>query len=170
MDHSDFNRIYDQYYRLVLRAAGNYVQDPHYQEDICQEVFSKLYDKIETLAEEDHVRPWLLVVTKTTALDMRRRLRLDCPEASGGKKPAGETASPLHEDPERRMLLREWQVEVFRALQEQNPEWMKIMIRLEVDGIKQEDLAREMGISLSNLRTKIYRARKWLKERFPQES
>ncbi len=170
MDHSDFNRIYDQYYRLVLRVAQNYVQDSHYQEDICQEVFSKLYDKLETLAEEAHVRPWLLVVTKTTALDMRRRLKLDYPVASDGGEKTAETEFPLHDDPEKKILLREHQAEVFRALQKQNPEWLKIMICLEIDGMKQADLAREMGISLSNLRNKIYRARKWLKEQFPQGS
>lgn len=169
MDHSDFNRIYDQYYSLVLRAARNYMQDPHYQEDICQEVFAKLYNKIGTLAEEDHVRPWLLVVTKTTALDMRRRLKLDHPAVSDGREPSREEKSLIHEDPEKKMLLREWQMEVFQALREQNPEWLKIMVRLEVDGVEQADLARDMGISLSSLRNKIYRARKWLKGRFPQE-
>ncbi|MCI8593357.1 MAG: sigma-70 family RNA polymerase sigma factor [Lachnospiraceae bacterium] len=169
MDHSDFNRIYDQYYHLVLRAAQNYVQDPHYQEDICQEVFSKLYNKIETLAEEDHVRPWLLVVTKTTALDLRRRLKLDHPAASGEEGQVGETEPLVQDGPEEKILLREQQVEVFRALREQNPEWLKIMVCLEVDGMRQADLAREMGISLTSLRNKIYRARKWLKEHFPQE-
>lgn len=170
MNHSEFNRIYDQYHRLVLRVAKNYLQDPHYQEDVCQEVFSKLYDKIETLANEDHVRPWLLVVTKTTALDMRRRLKLDCPVAPDTEELAGEADPSCQSDPEKKILLRERQVEVFRALREQNPEWLKIMICLEVDGMRQTDLAKEMGISLSNLRSKICRARKWLNERFSQTS
>lgn len=170
MDHSDFNRIYDQYHRLVLRAARNYMQDPHYQEDICQEVFSKLYDRIETLAEECHVRPWLLVVTKTTALDMRRRLKLDYPAASDEKAQTAETELPVYDGPEKQILLRERQAEVFRALRKQNPEWLKIMVCLEVDGMEPADLAREMGISLPNLRNKIYRARKWLRENFLEEN
>lgn len=165
MDHSDFNRVYDQYYHLVMRAAQNYIQDPHYQEDVCQEVFSKLYDKMGTLAGEDHVRPWLLVVTKTTALDMRRRLKLD---NSAQQNRMEDVVSPVQEEPEKKVLLREWQAEVFLALREQNPEWLKILILLEVEGMAQAELAEMMGISLASLRNKVYRAKKWLREKFPR--
>lgn len=167
MDHSDFGRTYNQYYRLVMRAAENFIDDFHYQEDVCQEVFVKLYRNLGEL-DEDYVRPWLLVVTRNTALDLRRKLKLDGP---GGEEPTDlenfETPSMMN-NPEREIVASESRTEVFDALRKKNPEWLFILLRLEVDGVSQSDLAREMGVSLPILRNKIYRARKWLKKSFPK--
>lgn len=76
MDCSDFNRIYNQYYKLVMRAAENFIDDFQHQEDVCQEVFAKLYRNIDGL-DESYIRPWLLVVTRNTALDLCRKLKPD---------------------------------------------------------------------------------------------
>ena len=40
MKLSDFNDIYDRYYLMVMKTAFNVLQDYHYAEDICQEVFT----------------------------------------------------------------------------------------------------------------------------------
>ena len=76
MDNADFNRIYAIYYRLVMATAKHVIDDDKLCEDICQEVFVKLLNR-EKPIEESEIRYWLLVVTKNTALDFRKKLKMD---------------------------------------------------------------------------------------------
>lgn len=167
MNHSDFNRIYNQYYKLVMRAAENFIDDFHYREDVCQEVFAKLYRHMDRV-DESYIRPWFLVVTRNTALDLRRKLKMD---GQVGETPADidlTEVPSMKDDPEREALASVYRSEVVKELLKKNPEWLIILMKIEVEGVSQSDLAREMGVSLPILRNKIYRARKWLKSEFPQ--
>ena len=68
MEYTDFDRIFREYSRLVMKAAYSYIGDYQLCEDICQEVFEKLHREAKYIDPKD-LKPWLLVVARTTALD-----------------------------------------------------------------------------------------------------
>lgn len=122
VDHSDFNRIYNQYYKLVMRAAENFVDDFHYREDVCQEVFAKLYRHMDRV-DESYIRPWFLVATRNTALDLRRKLKMD---GQIGETPADidlTDVPSMKDDPEREVLASVYRSEVVKELLKKNPEF-----------------------------------------------
>ncbi|MFV0343966.1 MAG: sigma-70 family RNA polymerase sigma factor [Anaerocolumna sp.] len=72
-DHKD--EIYDietlirEYGNHVLRTAYMYVGDTHLAEDIFQEVFLKVSQKIDTFAGESSIKTWIMRITINTSKD-----------------------------------------------------------------------------------------------------
>lgn len=166
MDYADFNRIYAMYYRLVMSTANRFIDDDKACEDICQEVFVKLLN-LEKPIDEPDIRYWLLVVTKNTALDFRKKLRLDKIqiETLSEKNERGNTL----EEPLRQVVAKESCEEILDAMRKHDPKGMELLIGIDIEGRTVEELAAQYGMKPNNLRTRVYRVRKWLKENFPYE-
>ena len=166
MDNQDFNRIYDEHYRLVMATAKNIIDDDRLCEDVCQEVFIKFLRSGQGIDPQE-IRFWLLRVTRNAALDYRRKLKLDVIKT----QPIGEEerGADMDKDPLRQILRREHGRKVLDALREHDPRGMEILIGIEIEGRTTEELAAQYDITPNNVRNRLYRARKWLKERFPRE-
>src|SRR3712207_7861594 len=67
-----FDEAFTLHHRAVFRAAYSVVRDSGLAEDVTQEVFLKLYQHMNSLQNEEHVRPWLLRVATNTALNTVR--------------------------------------------------------------------------------------------------
>ena len=72
MKVSEFNELYDRYYLMVMKTAFNILQDYHYAQDICQEVFTLFFLNGDSL-QEKYIKPWLLVTAKHKAIDFQRK-------------------------------------------------------------------------------------------------
>lgn len=168
MKISDFDRIYQKYVDLVHYAAYNTVRDYHLAQDVCQEVFIKVYRSIERL-DENSIKGWLLVVTRLTAIDTLRKRN-----KRRGAKPKTEEKEIYQEpvSPDRLLddyLLKEFTSDLFLALYEKNREWYEIVIRMDVEDTPAADVARELGISVNHLRVKHHRARSWMRSVFGKD-
>lgn len=164
MKLSHFNKVYDQYYLLVMKVAFNVLKDYHYAQDVCQEVFAVLYKKAGNI-DETLVKAWLLVTAKRKAIDLQRKQFY-------GKEVCGEGQDILYYKdirPEYTILTREFESRLFQALKEKDETWFQIVIRVSVEEETPEKVARELGITLSHLRTKLFRARTWIRENFKED-
>lgn len=165
MEYTDFDRIFREYSLLVMKVAYSYIEDYQLCEDICQEVFEKLHKEVKYIAPKD-LKPWLLVVAKTTALDYRRKFKretitMDPLEDCEGQA-ATDRLDPLHH-----VVGKESHKEVIEALWEHDAQGLELMIQVEIEGRTIKELAASRGTTPNNLRTKLYRVRKWLHEQFP---
>ena len=66
-DQIVFDEAFTLHNRTVFRAACAVVQDAGLAEDITQEVFIKLYDNMESIADEEMLKPWLIRVAMNLA-------------------------------------------------------------------------------------------------------
>ncbi len=65
-----FTDIYNDYYPLVYSVVNTKVNDSHEVKDICQEIFTRFYDKFE---EIENPRKWLLGAMKYVVFEFYRR-------------------------------------------------------------------------------------------------
>ncbi len=164
MNLSRFNEIYDQYYLMVMKVAYNVLRDYHYAQDICQEVFVLLYLKRDIL-DEEYIKPWLLVNAKRKAIDLQRKKyygREFCEEGISLERGTGENI-------ENDYVRKEFQSTILEALQKKDRQWYEIFFRVTVEGESQKSVAEDLGISLSNLRIKLHRAKVWMRNMFLDE-
>ncbi len=165
MEYTDFDRIFKEYSLLVMKAAYSYIGDYQLCEDICQEVFEKLHKEVKYIAPKD-LKAWLLVVAKTTALDYRKKFKrekvtIDAPD-SCEVEASTDKLDPLHQ-----VVGKESHKEVIEALWEHDAKGLELMIQVEIEGRTIKELAASRGTTPNNLRTKLYRIRKWLHKEFP---
>ena len=63
----DFDEAFTLHHRTVFRAARSVVQDAGLAEDVTQEVFLRLYNNIDSIADMEMLRPWLIRVAINVA-------------------------------------------------------------------------------------------------------
>ncbi|KFZ41689.1 RNA polymerase subunit sigma-24 [Anoxybacillus flavithermus] len=56
-------RAMDEYGNMVLRLAYTYMRNQHDAEDVFQDVFIKLYEHMDRIQSEEHMKAWLIRVT-----------------------------------------------------------------------------------------------------------
>ena len=68
-----FQKLVEAYSHKLYAAAYRILGDKEHAEDCIQEVFIKIYNKIDTFNEKSKFSTWLYSVTVNTAIDIQRK-------------------------------------------------------------------------------------------------
>ena len=165
MKREEYDRMYKQYYRLVIHVAFDILQDYALAQDVCQEVFIKFHQKIEGL-DEDKLKGWMLRNALRKSIDMLRkayrRREISVLEEKMEDKLVVECMTEL----ENEICREQFHSFLLEELKEQNPMWYEIMVRVIVYEEPAKEVAADYGITVMNLRMKISRARRWLNDNY----
>ena len=66
----EFKYIYDTYFNMIYRICLIYLSDITEAEDVVQETFLKLFNSKSIFNSEEHVKAWLITVSKNLCKDM----------------------------------------------------------------------------------------------------
>ncbi len=161
MKREDFDRMYKQYYRLVIHIAHDILHDYALAQDVCQEVFVKFNEKIEGL-DEDKLKGWMLRNAYRKTIDALRRAyrkrEISVVEDKMEDKLVVECMTEL----ENEICRKQFRSFLLEELKEQNPQWYEMMVRVVVYEEPAKEVAADYGITVMNLRMKLSRARRWL--------
>ena len=123
-------------------------------EDILQEVFIKIHNKIDTLKDNEKMNSWVYQITRNTIIDFYRK-----------QKPNVELSDQEfveHEyepDP-----YKEFQKDLLDTINELPEKYRDALIKTEYQGLTQKELAKELGISLPGAKSRVQRARNMLRD------
>lgn len=79
----DKNQLYEDYHIKVLRYIQSKVNDYHLAEDLCSDVFVKVYEKIDTFDDSRaSLNTWIFTITKNRLIDYyrTRKVTVEIPE------------------------------------------------------------------------------------------
>jgi RNA polymerase sigma-70 factor (ECF subfamily) len=154
-------------YRVSLLVCGHAAD----AEDVMQEALLKTYQYVSRIEEPEAFRTWLYRIVRNACL-MKRRRRVDEParhvsvEQGGGH---GEESQPVEiEDHSRaadQQLIDAWIGErLRRALQRLPRTYRAIVVLREIEGLSTREVAAITHLSESNVKTRLHRARRLLRE------
>lgn len=129
------------------------VRDHAAAEDILQEVFVKIQRKLPTLRAGERTEAWVWRITRNTIIDHFRRARAGEPLPTEIAAVAEEGA----EVPDLGPCVR-------RFVGELPPSYREALVLTEWKGLTQEQLAKQLGLSISGAKSRVHRARRQLKE------
>ncbi len=69
MESARFSNLVITHSDMVYRLALVYLKDAHDARDCCQNVFMKLYKSTKEFADSEHLKAWLITVTKNECRD-----------------------------------------------------------------------------------------------------
>ncbi len=156
-EFADLVRIYSpQIYRISLRMLKNHAD----AEDNLQTVLCKAYGSIHRFEGRSSISTWLVSIAINQAL-MRIRNRRPEPVALDllNSERADGVFIDVSDDrpsPERRYIAKELVAKAFAGLPQSI---VDLFIQLNGEGWTQRELAREKGITISSLKSRIFRAR-----------
>lgn len=152
---------YRSMYELALRITG----DVHDASDALQEAYLRAFKGVRRFRGESDVRSWLYRVTANTALTHRRRRGREAERLTGDSD--GVALWPDQSagaDPQASASLRDELARLQRAIAHLPPQLRHALVLRELHGWSHEEVARELGISVSAAKVRVLRARRKLGE------
>lgn len=168
----NFDEIYGEYASLVYRIILYHSEDRNVAEEIMQEVFMKLYINRENIKKEA-IRAWLV----TTAKNMTRNYKRDSWYETAVLETFDDNnellaSDSLEDDFIATLRISECNVlmeTVFEDLYKKSVRWYEAVTIAYLLEKPQKEVAKIMGMSLEQLHGMLYRARKWIQERYKEE-
>jgi RNA polymerase sigma-70 factor (ECF subfamily) len=171
-DEGAFNEIANRYGEKVFRLALRITHSAHIADEVLQEVFLTLVEKLDSFREESTFSTWLYrVATNASLIQIRNKKK-------HGKSMSLEDYVPYNEKGMlSETLLKDWSYspdEIFagkegmelieRAIDEL-PEKYRIVFHLrDIEGLSNEEVGDILGLSISAVKSRIHRARLFLRD------
>lgn len=166
MTNEDFAIFYEKYYRISFRIAYRIVKDHSAAEDICREVFSKLYehpDEIDT-SNERKLYGFVKTVTLNHAKDFYKKAYVKR-EFSASAEMACEDMEDKRSNVEATILHmeeNEYMKLLLERLRCENRMNYEILIKVKYLDIPPSVVAKEFGITRNNVNNRILRIKRWI--------
>ncbi|HNU74142.1 MAG: ECF RNA polymerase sigma factor SigW [Deltaproteobacteria bacterium ADurb.BinA179] len=164
-DPAAMEEIVKRYSNKVYNLAYHLTRDAHAAEEIMQDVFLTVIAKIGTLTTEAYFSTWLYRVTTNAAygyLRKEKKFSEQTPvEDIDQEQYLDYDWSTLPDD----VLLSEESKEVLRESIDSLPEAMRTVVVLkDVEGLKNEEIAETLGISVPAVKSRLHRGRLILRQ------
>lgn len=157
-------------YAFAWRLTGNRED----AEDLVQDVVAKLYPRIAELEAVDQLRPWLNRVLYRQFVDSVRRKRRQADRPFSDFAEA-DSPSDWVDSLESDDGPPEWAVDrdrigplLDKAMAHLSPDQRTLLLLHDVDGWRQDDLARILGIAVGTVKSRLHRSRAMLKKYLQQ--
>ena len=140
-----FENVYNTYWSKVFRVCMGYVNDYAMAQDLAQETFITVWQQLPKFRNESSIGTWIFRIASNTCLrQLEKNQRFQKSELPYDLK--AEESTSL--EPQLEFL--------YRCISEL-PETDRIIISLELEGVKQSEIAKIVGLSEVNIRVKIHR-------------
>lgn len=151
-----FAALYERFYSRVYRMAYGMTGQHQAAEDLVQDVFVRAYQKLKLFAGQSSFATWFYRLALNHCLNHckseRKRLRLQTTDLV-------QTPAVPAKQMEDRVLGKELQTEVHRALLSLKPRMRMIVILRDIEGLSYQEIADRMNCSMGTLASQLKRAR-----------
>ncbi len=157
MEHQ-ITKIWDEFSGQLRQFILSRVSNESLADDILQDVFVKIYSRIDTLKDTTKIKSWLYQITRNTIIDHYRGQKemMELPETLAE---IGEYEDMTDDSPHRRL------VSGIKGLVQELPEkYRQAIVLTEFQGMSQKELAEHLGISVSGAKSRVQRGRQKLKQ------
>ncbi|MBK7390097.1 MAG: RNA polymerase sigma factor [Bacteroidetes bacterium] len=151
-----FEEIYQEYWQKIFRLCMGYVNDYALAQDLAQETFIIVWQQLPNFRNEANISTWVFRIASNNCLrqieKQKRFQKVEMP-----KQLIEENTESI--EPKIQFL--------YKCISELN-EIDRIIISLELENLKQSEIATIVGLSEANIRVKIHRIKEKLTQKFKE--
>ncbi len=137
----------------VINIAYHYTSNYEDAKDVAQEVFLKLYRKIQTFSHSSKLSTWLYRIVVNASIDFLRRRRKTVSLQEAITKDTTEHGAILGEIDKKDMHCR-----IVNSIERLSAKQKKVIILKHFEGLKISQISKIMGCSQSSIKTHLVRA------------
>ncbi|MDH5035497.1 MULTISPECIES: RNA polymerase sigma factor [Chryseobacterium] len=149
-----FEEIYELYWQRIFRLCMGYVNDTELAQDLAQETFIIVWQQLPKFRNESSIGTWIFRIASNNCLRQIEK-----------EKKFAKTDLPINLE-EKKQESMEPQIQMLYQFISELPETDRIIISLELEEIRQAEIAHIVGLSESNIRVKIHRIKEKLTQKF----
>ncbi len=146
--------LYKTYWQKIFRLCMGYVNDFDSAKDLTQETFIIVWQQLPKFRGESNIATWIFRIATNNCL---RYIKLE--------KRLPKTELPINLRAEIREDM-EPEIQLLYRFISELPETDRIVISLELEEIKQSQIASIVGLKETNVRVKIHRAKEKPTQKF----
>lgn len=163
---NDFNTIIEQYKRLVSHIVFKMVPNNYDREDICQDVFIKVYQNLENFKFESKLSTWIGRIAYNRCLNFLEKKKLPLfddlvkNEEITIDSLKGESKTPAE------LAITKDISQILKDEIENLPAQYKLIITMfHIDDLTYDEIGKITGLASGTVKSHIFRGRKMLKDR-----
>lgn len=176
-DFAAFESLMARYERRVYGLALRIVGQLHDAEEVVQQTFLSVIEHLGGFREQARFSTWLTRIATNHALALlRKRSRQQTiPLGEEGSEdrdepvPHPEFIAQWAETPEQIATRRETRRLLDQALEDLDEKYRLVFVLRDVEGLSTAETAEALGISISNVKVRLLRARLMLRERLTRQ-
>lgn len=162
MEKGEFQELVRQHRDRIYTFAFYSLKNREDAEDVTQEVLIRLWKHWRRL-EGEHLRAWIVRVTRNACVDSVRRRQTRGRHEAGGDEEI-ERAPDEAADPARHAEDADFRRRLEAALRALSEPYRSIVILREVQGLAYDEIAAAVDKPLNTVKVYLHRGRKMLRE------
>ena len=148
---------FGQYYRPLCMYALHYLNDVDEAEDVVQECFAVLWERMQEGQEVEEVRPYLYRMVRNRCVEMHRRAI----PVDNEVLPSDLEDVLTDEECEERSID---EARMWTAIDGLSPRCREALLLCKRDGLKYEEIARRQGVSVNTVKNQVSKALKAVRD------
>ncbi len=170
-DKSIIDQLLVRYHSRVFRLALSILHNSQDAEEVIQEVFLKVFQKLDSFKGESSFSSWLYrVAINTTFMKLREKrgaetLPLEEMERKIDEETGKGGVSDWARRPDDELLSEEATQIITEAMEKLPDEFKMVVILRDLDGLSTEEVGKLLGLSPAAVKSRLHRARLFLRRR-----
>jgi RNA polymerase sigma-70 factor (ECF subfamily) len=161
-DVTAFKKLIKQHERLVSFMVGKLVKNTEDHEEVCQDVFVRVYEKLGDFNFESKLSTWIATIAYRYAINAVRKGRHEMQTL------AEETAGYYfvdREDPESILSDDDMDKYVLSLIDQMTPQYKIVLTLYHVEGKHYDEISTITGMPEGTVKSYLFRARALLKDK-----
>ncbi|HEY8363107.1 MAG TPA: sigma-70 family RNA polymerase sigma factor [Tissierellaceae bacterium] len=163
-DEKSFAQIVDLYKNYVFAIILNFIKDYDEVENVAQEVFLQVYLSLPKY-KSNSFKGWIGKIATNKSIDWLRRKKSKFKE----EVLEDEMINIFNQDvdtPEELLIKKEREIEITKLCKSIPPIYKEAIIEFYLYGKSYEEIAREQGVTVKTVASRLYRGKNMLKEKW----
>lgn len=162
-DTQAFMLLIRQHERLVAHMVGRVVKSEEDREELCQDVFMKVHEKLSEFSFQSKLSTWIATIAYRQAINHLRKQRMfysDIPEEEAFTKRFVEESNP-------ETVAEERDIDdfVLKLVDQLPPQYKMVLTLYHVEGLHYPEIAEVTKMPEGTVKNYLFRARNLLKEK-----
>lgn len=151
-----FTDLWNKFSSDLLIFIKSKISNESDAEDILQEVFVKIFKKVDSLKEVSKIKSWLYTITRNTIIDYYRRGKDSLLDQ--------ESMQQLTDNLEEESNMNDEVADCLKSMIFKLPDkYKEVYEKYENEGLKHKEIAEELDISVSTSKVRLLRAKEIFK-------
>lgn len=162
-DSTSFVKVIDTNKGIIYKVANTYCRDEENRKDLIQEIILQLWLAFPKYDPSYKLSTWMYRIALNVAISFYRK-----------ENRRGNISLPLHDEiislpAEKQVMEQNGDLELLQQFIKELREIDRAVILLYLEGNNQQEIANILGLTLTNVSTKVSRIKQMLKNKFENQ-
>jgi RNA polymerase sigma factor (sigma-70 family) len=159
-----FRLLIKQYEKLVVNIAGKMIHNKEDLEDLCQDVFVKVYRKLPEFRLDSKLSTWIATISYRTAITYLRKNKYQKSELNDQSVVTDE-ALIIQENPEDQMSKETLKKYVHKMIEKLPSIYRTVLTLYHLEEFSYKEIGEITGLPDGTVKNYLFRARELLKKK-----